>query len=82
MRNRGIHESRSRKGQRKLVDIAWTSSRLQSALEKFLKAHEIPYARQERWDAGFVRYAVNIRDLSAAQAVLPTLQEMAKGGPE
>lgn len=66
-------------GQRKLVDIGGNGERLERALQNFLVAHSIDYERCVHVD-GFVRYYVNVKDLSAAQAVLPALQQMAEGG--
>ena len=66
-------------GSRKLVDIGGNGERLEAALIKFLRAHNIPFERYDHGLDGFVRYYVNVKDLRAAQSVLPALQQLAEG---
>lgn len=67
-------------GSRKLVDIAGSSTRLHGILEKWLDQQAIPYSKHFHDCEGFVRYYVNIRDLSCAKAVLPALHQIAEEG--
>ncbi len=65
------------KGFTKLIDIHDQASRLHTALEKYLNAHDIPYRRH--LGDGFIRYSVERVNLCCAQAVIPALEDMAKG---
>lgn len=69
------------KGYRKLVDILDIGDcvRLYRALENFLERHEIRYTFHDHDGDGFRRYYVPSKDLSAAQAVLPAIQQIAEG---
>jgi hypothetical protein len=62
-----------------LVDVlAPGSERIERALERALDAHNIGWQRYQHYDEGFVRYFVNIKDLVAAQALLPAIAQIAE----
>jgi hypothetical protein len=70
-------------GARKLVDIMGDGKgRLDFALRDALERQNIPFHVHDYWSDGFIRYYVNVKDLRAAQAVLPSLQLLAEDRAE
>lgn len=67
------------KGKRKLIDINDDARGIYAALENFLKWHSIPYTFQLHRGENFRRYYVDSVNLCCAQAVIPALQDTARG---
>jgi hypothetical protein len=70
-------------GSRKLVDIVRDGDiRLDGVLETVLRRQSINFEKHCYLGDGFVRYYVNVKDLRAAQSLLPVLRMSADQGTE